>query len=550
MNFFARYFFVFLSVFWIGKLFSQETSQLVPPSFNRHGISMNIPNVSLPQLDVDIFLAEDQESVKMGNPMRIGIFQPINYTMNNSGRLDVLPDGSRMWRLKLTSPEALAMNLRLLQLNIPDGAELYLYNSFDDKIVWQYDQENIIDYMIGGEEFLSQEIPGDEIIIEYFEPADVSFKGSFTISDVGHLYRGDFITQKGNHGDAEGTCHPDVTCPEGEGWEDQINSAVFIMQTTQSGIYYCSGAVINNVRQDKTPYVLTAAHCDVGSGSFRFYFNYQAHTCKSNVGSSGNSVSGGEILARGSYGSSSDFMLLKITGNLSAVVRSKLYFSGWNANNTVPTVGACIHHPGGDFKKISIPQKVSSTSSMPRYWEVKWRTGINNIGVTEQGSSGSPLFDKDKRIVGQLYGGTSYCYYPEGDDFYGKLAYSWTNNNTSNNALKLNPWLDPDNTGKMFMNGIYYNDSIGTGIAETISFKTKINIHPNPASGLITIKGDFGNKTVQCNVFNLLGELLYSKELPASPEIILNLDYLSDGMYIIEMRDDLKVQTAKLLISK
>ena len=31
------------------------------------------------------------------------------------------------------------------------------------------------------------------------------------------------------------------------------------------------------------------------------------------------------------------------------------------------------------------------------------------LGVTEGGSSGSPLFDQNGRIIGQLFGGTATC---------------------------------------------------------------------------------------------------------------------------------------------
>ena len=37
-----------------------------------------------------------------------------------------------------------------------------------------------------------------------------------------------------------------------------------------------------------------------------------------------------------------------------------------------------------------------------------WRNKID-IGTFEPGSSGSPLFNQNKRVVGQLRGGSPYC---------------------------------------------------------------------------------------------------------------------------------------------
>ena len=51
-------------------------------------------------------------------------------------------------------------------------------------------------------------------------------------------------------------------------------------------------------------------------------------------------------------------------------------------------------------------------------------------GVTEPGSSGSPLFDNNHRIIGQLYGGAAACNGSVNNglyDYYGRLDVSWGN---------------------------------------------------------------------------------------------------------------------------
>ncbi len=85
------------------------------------------------------------------------------------------------------------------------------------------------------------------------------------------------------------------------------------------------------------------------------------------------------------------------------------------------------------------PTQVSYESA--QCWRVIW-----NSGTTEGGSSGSPLFNQDHRIVGQLYGGNASCSNTSGHDNYGRFNISWNRG--------LSDFLDPNNTGAMTTNTI------------------------------------------------------------------------------------------------
>ena len=87
----------------------------------------------------------------------------------------------------------------------------------------------------------------------------------------------------------------------------------------------------------------------------------------------------------------------------------------------------------------------SFSGTTNQHWRATW-----NQGVTEGGSSGSPLFDQNHRIVGQLHGGPSVCGGSQLWDFYGRFDLSWTGGGT--NATRLSNWLDPTNTGAMTTN--------------------------------------------------------------------------------------------------
>lgn len=534
--------FGFLNLSW-GQLSFPGT----PVSFQKEQLSWYVPTVDLPSLDIQKLLDEDAVSKDKGTPLRVGVNHQVTLNMYNSGKWDHLPNGERIWRMAVRSEGALALHFNFSQFVIPKGAEVYIYSPDHQHIAGMYDQRSTLE----DGAFYAQDIPGDEMIIEYYQPASVDGTPQIEISSVGHTYKA-ISNYKGYHGTAEGDCHINTACPEVEPWRDQVNSVVLIKITAGEYVYMCSGAMINNTRQDNTPYVFTAEHCYESGAAWRFYFGYETSSCEA-VGGSFNKVAiGGQLVAKGQ---DSDFMLLKITGDINENYKPNIFLAGWNRNTTTPSVGAAIHHPGGDYKKYSKPRSVTSgTGYYTSFWRVGWLLGENNKGTTEQGSSGSPLFDANGYIVGSLCCGTSSCEYidannvgPSGYDHYGKFSYSWTGNNTTNNARKLQPWLDPDNWGNMALAGRYWNDQVGV---EQYSAIETFTVHPNPSGGLVTFKGLELESTATCSVYDPMGRLLISTMLQPDDLYQFDWSYLSHGLYLVEVKSLQKHYRAKLLITK
>ncbi len=122
--------------------------------------------------------------------------------------------------------------------------------------------------------------------------------------------------------------------------------------------YWCSGALINNTSNDRTPYLLTAEHCGEGANAgdmnqWIFYFNYQSATCTGNYGPSSNTVTGCSLKSKDPLTGfdGSDCELIKL--NSTPPSTYNVYYSGWNRTNIPADSGVCIHHPNGDIKKIS-----------------------------------------------------------------------------------------------------------------------------------------------------------------------------------------------------
>ena len=514
-----------------------------PYSF-KNTISQVVPTIEIEALDAEALLAEDAAIPGKDHALRIGVTKDVNYTIANSGRIDMLPDGGRVWRIAFHMEDATFTSMHFSTFNIPDGAELYLYTPDREYVIGKFINKN---QMEEGS-FYPQEMPGEDIVVEYYEPAGVAFEGNLAISQISQGYY-DFFHIKaieGGLGSAEGTCHPNAICYDNT-WHAQINSVVCYTMTSGGYVYMCSGAMINNTANDNKQYLLSANHC-YESGTWKFYFKYQATTCSGSNGSILKTATGYTLKAKDNGDSSSDFMLVEITGTINTTY--DVYLAGWDISTSAPTnptsCGA-IHHPGGDIKKFSIPQNLNNgaMAGYGKFWLANWATAT---GATEQGSSGSPLFNKDKLIVGQLYAGSSSCSNPTGWDLYGKLSNSWTNNNTSDNSKKLKPWLDPNNTGATTLQGRWMPGA-PSGIAES-NATSNLNVYPNPTTGMITISAKENAGSGVCNVYDMMGSLVLSKNINLNEETTLNLSNLPQGAYMIEVADNSNVYRSKIILSK
>lgn len=549
-----------ISVFFVSlcmiftSAFAQYSTPGTPYSLKNKNVSFNVPQRELSKIDHSALQKEDVERAGKDALYRVGIVQSVNLNMQNSGRWDVMPNGDRLWRISIKSEDAVAVSFIFSQFDIPTGGEVYVYSPDFQQIIGKFDARSVL---LDGS-FYTQDILGDEMILEYYEPADVAYNGTIAISGIDHTYRGHGKVAKGYHGDAIGDCHINTICPEGDNWRDQINSVVMIKLTANNETFMCSGAMINNTRQDNTPYVFTADHCYESNALWRFFFGYERLECEATTGGVYNRMAiGADIIARGNRQSSSDFMLMKITGELRDVITENLYFAGWDRSASLPAVGAGIHHPGGDYKKISIPRLVvNGGSPYNKFWAATWYPKPNNKGVTEGGSSGSPLFNASKLIVGSLCCGSSSCEAgipedtqgPSGYDYYGKLSNAWTNGDTPLENKKIGPWLDPLNTGNVILGGKYYNDVVA--INEYAETNGSFNVVPNPSNGMVTLKGNFSEDEAICSVYTLLGQKVYSSQIQLSSTSTLDMTSLNNGAYIVEINAGKKIYRTKMVIAR
>ncbi|MBU8932988.1 MAG: trypsin-like serine protease [candidate division Zixibacteria bacterium] len=446
---------VFLIFFAASHTQAQISSGGVPPSFSKLALA-DAPTVVTANVDRLSLLAEDEAEVGKDIPLRFGMPFEVIYNMENSGVWETLADGSHLWRLRIESPEAYSINLVYRHFWMPQGAKLYLYNADHTMILGAFTDANNKEW----DQFATGPVRGDVTILEYWEPAGLSQSGIIEIERVIHAYRDlfDRSTLKDAQGyGSSGSCNNNVNCPEGADWQDDKRAVAMIL--TSGGFRLCTGALINNVREDLTPYFLTAEHCLGGEATWIFMFNYESPGCDNQNGPTWMTVSG---CTRRSANSYSDFGLLELSAN--PPDSYNVYYGGWSRENSASSWSVGIHHPSGDIKKISFDNNPAidanyGGSSGGSHWKI----GAWEDGTTEPGSSGSPLFDQNHRITGQLHGGTASCSSPNSPDYYGKFAKSWDYGSSA--SSRLHDWLDPDNTGVTTLDGI---DPLGiTIVADT-----------------------------------------------------------------------------------
>ena len=464
--------FSFLMILAIGssiKCFSQITTNELPISVQKKVVANLSANrssiVSLPIPDMDRVLKEDQEREKNGNKLkRISVGIPVSISMDEYGQWTTLEDGGKLWQLQISAEKAKALDFVFSKFWLPDGGKFFVFNPLTLETIGAITSE----YLLGSKDtphrFSTAMVKGDNVILEYYQPKDVK---ELPIIEVAKVYYGDdpYI-------DLDESCDDEVNvnCSEGANWQNEKKAIAGIYIKLHYG-YRGTGALLNNTKGNYSPYFLTANHCLLGDddpepkdvhgdsdiSDWVFYWNYELTSCNASYNPQSHKTTIGALLLANNP--NTDFALLLLLQSPLSLSDYIPYYLGWDRSGSSGTGGVCIHHPVGDVKKISTysmtPIATTFDSSPSVYWGVNWDTTDHGHGITEEGSSGSPLINSNHRVIGQLRGGASQCSGPYGLDYYGKFNLSWTGNGTSDIRRRLDYWLDSNGTNAQSINGVY-----------------------------------------------------------------------------------------------
>lgn len=460
-----------------------------PLSFSYETDREGINTRTLDAPNIQALLDEDQKIEAGPAPYRIGHAIPVEIDFIKEATLTNFSRHEQVFRMAIRSEGAKALILYYRKFSIPEGGKVFIYSEDKSQLIGAFTSRN----NLSGGYFATEMIYGEELIIEYEPPFNSNTEALIEIYQVHYVYRDAEAHIKGS----SGPCEVNVNCPEGQGWQNEKRSVAKIVLKAGSGTYLCTGSLINNVRRDSTPYFLTAKHCGSNASlsdynQWVFFFNYEASFCEDpSEDPTSNTITGSSLIAQapGDPSSGSDFKLLQ----LSSIVPDNYNpsMAGWNRNGLASSSGVGIHHPKGDIKKIStytsdlISTNYSQTSPDPNgmYWKVVWAETASGHGVTEGGSSGSPIFNPEGSIVGTLTGGLASCSDLTAPDYYGKLAYHWSSNGSAADE-GLSYWLDPDNTGAQSIDGMGYGNLLSANFsADTSVISIGSSISFNDQSG-------------------------------------------------------------------
>ncbi|HEY2942703.1 MAG TPA: FG-GAP-like repeat-containing protein [Vicinamibacteria bacterium] len=450
----------------------------------------------MPAPDFQKIEDDDKKEAEEGLAPRFAYPIAVRITPDDAGTWETLADGRLLWRLRIQSRGALSLNLGFTRYAMTPGGQLFLYAPDYSTVIRPFTSADNADHG----QLWTPIVRGDEVVVEVTLPAEERDSLRLELGFVNHDYRG-----FGRPLEKSGACNVDVICPQGDPWRDEIRSVAVI---STGGSRFCTGFLVNNTALDAKPYFMTANHCGVNSGnaaSLVAYWNYENSVCRP-VGSPASGGPGDGSLAQFTTGAtfragsstSADFTLVEFTSPPNPVFN--VFLAGWDRTAYVSPGGPgngdfsgaeAIHHPNTDEKRITFSTTQTTTTSYNNPTVPGDGTHIHavwSLGVTEPGSSGSPLFSPQGRVIGQLHGGPSACGVLDLSDYYGRFSVSGNGGGTT--ATRLSNWLDTGGTGAITLDGINgcTLPSAPTALTATANGPNQIDLSWNAVGGATSYK--------------------------------------------------------------
>jgi len=504
---------------WLGTAAAADST---PTAFRASVMPLSrVDSITLPAIDRSAVDAEDAANESRGAPPRFAVPRKTSITPDKNGTWETVDSSTRLWRYVVKTPDASSLNLGFTRFALPPGASLLLYSPDGKRIRGPFTSA----YNRSYKQLWTPVILSPEIVVELTIPTAAVAALELEIGQIGQGYRGFDVGDKAS----SGSCNMDVACVlSADPWQENVRAVAMI---SLNGTQECSGSLINDAAGDTKMYFMTAHHCGINAGNASTlvtYWNYENSTCRV-PGSSASGSSGNGSLDQFNTGATlradyaaSDFTLVEMSDPADPTFN--LFWAGWDHTPYVSPGGpgagdfacsadslcAAIHHPNVADKRITFSAQNTVSSGyggnavppvpgdLTHIW-VHWNPNPvfppdPSISippqVTEGGSSGSPLYNAQRRYIGQLHGGPSSCGQTKDNlsDVYGHVSVSWEGGGTS--ATRLKDWLDPQNTGAMFIDGRNQCTAppVPGNIVATANGKNQIDVTWDAAAGADSYK--------------------------------------------------------------
>ncbi len=423
-----------------------------------------VPRIDLAAPDPAQFEADDDLREALGLPPRFAHAERVQVSPQLDGHWDALPDGTLRWRLRITAPGAKSLNFGFTRFQLPKNAILQIREAETARRQLRFTAA----HNAAHGELWTPVVRDDDVLLELVVPPDQRDAVQLELTAINLGYK-DLETLTP---DKAGSCNIDVACGAADAWRDQTDAVALY---SLNGVFKCTGFLVNNTARDLRPLFQTAFHCgvdDINDASVVVYWQFQRAVCEvgSGVLDPNMTQSGATLLARAA---GPDFALLLLDDTPPAV--AGVYYAGWDRDPNDPLGAVTIHHPSLDEKSISFEFDPTTTTTYLDSQTPGAGTHIRvadwDLGTTEGGSSGAPLFKLNGLVAGQLHGGFAACSNTL-PDWYGRLSQAWNWGGSS--AGRLRDWLDPVGDDPMSLAGLRPADAAGLVVTPAEEVTTSV----------------------------------------------------------------------------
>jgi hypothetical protein len=472
-----------------------------------------------------VFAAAPVESVHVDlNPLIDSAFQSKEqFAVNIPRAISSSKEGSwsqrgavSTWTYSVRIPTAVSMSFHATSAALPPSAILTVAGA---KTTSSYSAHDIHRNGIWG-----RPSPGDTINFSLSVNSREADLVRFEVNSLQAGYRGlgdgvadhPHFTELKKTAGASPDCTENFVCHVSPDTQGPSHATVAVVV---GNLYQCTGTLLNNSRNDGTPYVLTARHCENGqlgggnpdaAATVTVYWD-AVSACGPALGSiyEGGTTQFGATTAL----EQQDLWLIQLDTPPAA---SDAYFAGWDVSGTPFSGGYSIHHSLGGTQQFvqwagtDVLEQIPGSTFSITYDSTFWGT-VNGLGNIGAGGSGSALFSPNNLVVGSasladLTGGQNTagtCPAPTppapsantATTLFTALSGVWTSTadrSSSTNNKTLQALLDPGSTGVTQLTGIATQPITLTSSVPTANAGAQITLSWN-AAGATTCTASGGS---------------------------------------------------------
>lgn len=343
-------------------------------------------------------VGQERERFAVQVPQRISAASAGQWSSNGS---------TRTWKYTVRVPTAVSMSFHASRLVLPPSAVLTVTGTRASVTYRARDVSR------GG--LWARPLIGDTLTISLSIAASEASRVQLEIDGLQAGYRGfggvpshpEYLKRfAARNASTTQSCTENYSCDQAAANQKPSHATVAVLIGNQ---YQCTGTLLNDSSNDRTPYVLTARHCQNGvlgggapqaANNITVYWDAVA-PCGAVLGS----IYDGSTPAQGGATTmveQQDAWLVKLD---SPPVAEDAYWAGWDATGSAFTGGHSIHHALGLDKQFvqwygqSVLLHISGATLNVGYDSTFWGV-VNQLGSVGAGASGSALFDADNNVVG------------------------------------------------------------------------------------------------------------------------------------------------------